>query len=249
MSVLNVDKFQPGLSVDCVILGFHHNELKILLLKLKDLERWALPGGFVEKEEDVDKAAVRILRERTGLKNIFLQQFHLFGNVDRNEEAYADTLLEKGIVDKELYDWLDQRFVTVGYYALVEYSRVEAPTPDYFSESCEWCSLSNLPNLWLDHGRILEKAHETLKRQLNYQPIGLNLLPPRFTMPELQALYETILGKTLDRRNFQRKMMGYGILIRTGERRTGGAHKSPWLYEFDEEKYRQGLADGLNAGW
>ncbi|MCO6475152.1 MAG: NUDIX hydrolase [Phaeodactylibacter sp.] len=249
MPALSVDKFHPGLSVDCVILGFHQNELKALLLKMKKMDKWALPGGFVEKEEDVDKAAVRVLWERTGLKDIFLQQFYLFGDVGREEEGHVEGLVQKGVIDRELAGWLKQRFVTVGYYALVEYSQVEAPQPDYLSESCEWRSLSALPELMLDHGRILEKAHATLKRQLNYQPIGLNLLPRRFTMPELQALYETLLGQKLDRRNFQRKMMGYGILIRTGERRTGGAHKSPWLYEFDEEKYRQSLAGGLNAGW
>ena len=249
MLALNLDKYQPGLSVDCVILGFHQNELKALLLKMKNMDKWSLPGGFVEKDEDVDKAAVRVLQERTGLKNIFLRQFHLFGEVDRGDRGHVDGLLQKGVIGKDLYGWFKQRFVTVGYYALVEYSQVEAPQPDYFSESCEWCAINGLPDLMLDHAGILEKAHEVLKRQLNYQPIGLNLLPKRFTMPELQALYETLLGKALDRRNFQRKMLGYGILIRTGERRTGGAHKSPWLYEFDEEKYRRGLAEGLNAGW
>lgn len=249
MPALSVDKFHPGLSVDCVILGFHQNELKALLLKMKNMDKWALPGGFVEKEEDVDKAAVRVLRERTGLKDIFLQQFYLFGDACRGEEGHVDGLVQKGVIEKELAGWFRQRFVTVGYYALVEYSQVEAPQPDYLSESCEWRPISALPELMLDHARILEKAHGTLKRQLNYQPIGLNLLPRRFTMPELQALYETLLGQKLDRRNFQRKMTGYGILIRTGERRTGGAHKSPWLYEFDEEKYRQGLAGGLSAGW
>lgn len=249
MPVLNVENYHPGLSVDCVILGFHQNELKALLLKVKSMDKWALPGGFVEKDEDVDKAAVRVLRERTGLKDIFLQQFHFFGEADRNDRGHAESLVEKGVIGRELYDWFNQRFVTVGYYALVEYSRVEAPSPDILSESCKWCPLNDLPDLMLDHARILQKAHEALKLQLNYQPIGLNLLPHRFTMPELQALYETLLGQQLDRRNFQRKMLGYGILIRTGERRTGGAHKSPWLYEFDEEKYRKGLAEGLNVGW
>ncbi|MCB0570794.1 MAG: NUDIX hydrolase [Phaeodactylibacter sp.] len=243
------DQLLQGLSVDCVIFGFHQNELKVLLLKLKQLDMWALPGGFVGVTEDVDQAATRVLSERTGLEDIFLQQFFLFGDASRHRAGHGARLAELGAIPAEWADWLDRRFVTLGYYALVEYSRVKAPKPDQTSESCEWCALNALPKLMLDHSEILTKAHDTLKKHLNDQPIGLNLLPAQFTMPELQALYETVLGTTLDRRNFQRKMLGYGILNRTGKRMTGAPHKAPWLYEFDEEKYRLALQAGLNTGW
>jgi 8-oxo-dGTP diphosphatase len=249
MPALNVKKLHPGLSVDCVIFGFHLKELKVLLLKLKNMETWALPGGFVEKEEDVDQAVVRVLKERTGLEDIFLQQFHFFGDVDRNDPGHAARLVEKGVISGELYDWFDQRFVTVGYYALVEYSKVKAPRADHISERCEWRAFDSLPELMLDHAKIVEKAYETLKRHMHHQPIGLNLLPKQFTMPELRALYETVLGWKLDRRNFQRKMLSYDILIRIGKRRTGKAHKAPWLYEFDLEKYQSALLEGLDRGW
>lgn len=249
MKALNTENFLPSLSVDCVIFGFHGRGLKVLLLKLKKLDIWALPGGFIEKEEDADKAAGRVLEERTGLENIFLEQFHFFGDADRNAPGHADRLLEKGVITEDAYDWFKQRFATVGYYALVEYYKVQAPRPDYISESCEWCSLGNLPELMLDHAGIIEKAYETLKRHLSYQPVGLNLLPRQFTMPELRALYETVLGHKLDRRNFQRKMLGYDILVRVGKRQTGKPHKAPWLYEFEEDKYRKALLEGLNTGW
>jgi hypothetical protein len=157
--------------------------------------------------------------------------------------------VEAGIVPAQLQPWFEQRFVSAGYYALVEYSEVTEPQPDYTSESCGWYSLHDLPDLMLDHRVIVEKAHETLKRHLNDQPIGLNLLPPRFTMPELQALYETVLGKQLDRRNFRRKMLGYDILIRTNATRRGAPHKAPRLYEFDRQKYHRALREGLNPGW
>ncbi|MCB0602801.1 MAG: NUDIX hydrolase [Saprospiraceae bacterium] len=239
----------PGLSVDCVIFGFHENELKVLLLKLLHNKDWALPGGFVLADEDLDRAAVRVLKERTGLDQIFLRQFHTFGDLSRNLPGHAEKLVHSQVIHPSLQSWFDQRFITVGYYALVEYSQVEEPRPDFFSESCHWFSIRDLPEVMLDHHDILTKALETLRVQLKYQPIGLNLMPEKFTMPELQALYETLLEKKLDRRNFQRKMLSYDILIRTDEFRQGGAHKAPVLYAFNEEKYQLALQHGLNTIW
>lgn len=247
MSAIDQDHILPGLSVDCVIFGFHANGLKVLLLKLKNMDLWALPGGFVGINEDVDQAAGRILTERTGLDKIYLQQFHFFGNTSRNHKGHAARLVRHGVIPGDLFDWFNQRFVTMGYYALVEYSRVKIPQPDYTSDSCEWYSFLQLPELMLDHKEIIETAHRTLKEHLRSRPVGLNLLPKQFTMPELQSMYETILYKRLDRRNFQRRMLNYDILIRTGKRRKGGSHKAPWLYEFDKKKYNKALTEGLNS--
>ena len=240
---------QPGLSVDCVIFGFHENELKVLMLKLKKMGKWALPGGFVDRDKDVDTEANNVLKRRTGIENIFLHQFHLFGRVDRNRPNHASNLLDNRLIDSKFKSWFEQRFITVGYYALVEYANVQAPKPDPISEKCEWLPITELPELILDHRQIIVKAHETLKKELNHQPIGLNLLPEKFTMPELQALYETVLEKKLDRRNFRRKMLSYDILIQTNERRLGGAHKAPTLYQFDKLKYKQAIDGGLKSGW
>lgn len=240
--------FHPGFSLDCVIFGFHENQLKVLLLKMKGEEQWALPGGFMFKEEDVQEAAHRILHSRTGLSDIFLQQFHLFGDPARsNKQLNRERLAKIGIEAKEGH-WFMQRFITVGYYALLDFSKA-IPRPDALSEACEWWDLQALPPLILDHNAILRKALETLQLQLNHQPIGYKLLPEKFTMPELQKLYETILGRSLDRRNFQRKMLAYGILKRLEERRSGGAHKAPYLYSFEPENYHRALAEGLQGGW
>jgi 8-oxo-dGTP diphosphatase len=240
--------FLPGLSVDSVIFGFHDNQLKVLLAKLKKMDFWTVAGGFVYKDEHVNDAAIRILRERTGLSNIFLQQFYVFGNPKRSEKQFhVKRMKHTGWPVTKNY-WLFERFVTIGYYALVEFSHV-TPTADYMSELCDWYDIDDLPPMIMDHGEILHKALEVLRTQLKYQPVGYNLLPKKFTMPELQKLYETILDKRLDRRNFQRKMLGYGILKRHEKRREGAAHKAPYLYSFHLKKYHKALKEGWGASW
>jgi hypothetical protein len=223
------------LSIDCVIFGFHDNQLKVLILKWKE-GKWCLPGGFIKHHESIDAAAVRVLKERTGLDDIYLKQFYAFGDPGR----------EKG-KPKTSY-WFDKRFISIGYYALVEYSKVN-PKPDIFSEECRWFDVHQLPSLYLDHQTIVSKALESLRLDLNDHPVGINLLPTKFTMPELQKLYETILGETIDRRNFQKYMLSLDILIRLEERKTGGAHKAPYLYKFDKRKYAKALQADLKLGW
>ncbi|MBS1530613.1 MAG: NUDIX hydrolase, partial [Bacteroidetes bacterium] len=209
-----------------------------------DEEAWYLPGGFVLKDEPIEKAATRILKERTSLDEIFLQQFHVFGDPERSRphrDMYKDMLPPSE-------NWFSNRFLTIGYYALVDFMNA-TPTPDQHSILCAWRDLNDMPPLELDHSIILKTALDTLRLQLNYQPIGYNLMPKEFTMPELQKLYETILGKKLDRRNFQRRILGFGILTRSEQPRKGGAHKAPYLYSFDLKNYQNALTEGLKGGW
>ncbi|MCC9137007.1 NUDIX domain-containing protein [Pontibacter silvestris] len=231
--------FLSELTLDCVILGFHEDQLKVLLLRWRGTQEWSLPGGPIRKEESVDQAACRILKERTGLKDIFLQQFQLFGDVERyNRNEIKEKL--KHLVEPE--KWFE-RAVSVGYYALVDYPKV-APTPDAFTEECQWWGIDEIPSLLFDHNHLIKIALESLRIQLSWQPIGYKLLPEQFTLPELQRLYETILGRTLDPRNFQRKMLGLGILYRLETRRKGGAHKAPYLYRFNKQHYKAMLTKG-----
>jgi len=234
---MRFDEYLSGISVDCVIFGFHDNELKVLLLKLKKLEEWMLPGGFIRKNKNLDEEASVVLESRTGLSDIYLKQFYTFGNLDRNDSGHADKLIKNGVIDKEYKSWFDQRYITVGYFALVEYSKVDKPQPDYISEKCEWVSINDLPPLLLDHKEIILKAHQHLSNVLEKEPVSMNLLPEEFTMPELQSMYETILQYKLDRRNFRRRMLNYGILIDTGKSRMGAKNKAPIIYRFDKEKY------------
>ena len=236
------DYYLPHLSVDCVIFGFHENELKVLLLQWKDTNRWCLPGGFIQKTEHIDDAAVRILKSRTGLDHIYLRQFHAFGDPKRGRKKHG-MKPPRGVAKS----WLMDRFITVGYWAIVEFSKV-VPSPDEFSLSCTWYDINDIPELILDHNEIVEKALSSLRQHLNDYPIGKDLLPEKFTMPELQKLYETILDKEVDRRNFQKKILSLEILDKLKERKTGGAHKAPFLYRFNQKKYESAMKQGLKFG-
>lgn len=244
----NLDNYQPGLSIDCVIFGFHDNQLKVLLLKTQYNDKWALPGGFVSVDEDIDQAAVSVLRRRTGLDGIFLRQFSTFGNVNRNDKQFSNDVLNFYSIPLEEGKWYTNRFVTVGYYALVDFFKAVPQTLSK-NEIADWIEHNEVRELILDHNEILEKALQTLRMELNLMPIGYNLLPEKFTIPEIQKLYETILGRKLDRRNFLRKITSIGILIKLDEKKPNGAHKAANFYSFDKEKYDQVLKNGLNQGW
>ncbi len=240
--------YQAGISVDCVILGFHEQQLKILLLKVDTVHKWALPGGFIKKSEPIEEAAYRVLQERTGVKDIFLQQFHVFGAPDRSDASiHQKRYLNFGVkIPKD--NWLIQRFITVGFYALVDFNEVTIQ-PSQQEAQWQWMDIDYLNSLMMDHAAIVQKALETLRTQIAYLPIGKNLLPRKFTMPELQKLYETILNQKLDRRNFQRKLLSFGILNRLTETKKGGAHKAAYLYTFNEKKYQKALKEGLYGSW
>ncbi|MVT07901.1 NUDIX hydrolase [Chitinophaga tropicalis] len=247
--ILNGHKqYLNNLSVDCVIFGFHDQQLKVLLVRITGRKDWVLPGGHVNIKETVDQAAIRVLQQRTGIDNIFLQQFQVFSEPDRSRIDWLYKVLKKyyPVVKKD--NWLLQRFVSVGYYALVEYTKV-TPLLDMMSDASEWWGLDELPPMLMDHRTIVNEALQALQAGLNSKPIGYNLLPRKFTMPELQSLYETILGKKLDRSNFSRKMLAYEILKTNGDTRKGAARKAPFLYSFDLIKYRKALKEGLNTGW
>lgn len=215
---------------------------------MKYTDLWALPGGFIYKQEPADDAANRILKERTGLDQIYLHQFRVFGDPQRSDSSLHTKIMEMEKIQINSENWLLQRFLTIGYFALFEFSHVN-PAADNLSVACEWFDLHKIPPLIMDHGSILSAALDRVRQQLRYQPIGYNLLPPKFTMPELQKLYETFFDKKLDRRNFQRRMLGYGILKRLNQRRRGGAHKAAYLYSFNMRKYEQALQKGLQGGW
>jgi 8-oxo-dGTP diphosphatase len=244
----NPQGFVPGISLDCVIFGFDQGKMKVLLVRMRGLKDWSLPGGFIKHDEHADTAAQRVLKERTGVDKLFLQQFHLFSDPNRTSDKYNQSFIENNIVTPENIAFFSQRFMSLGYYALANHTKVK-PTIDYLSDACEWHFLNNLPDLIHDHREILDMALTKVQQDLQYHPIGQNLLPPKFTMPELQSLYEAILDKEIDRRNFSRRVMSYNILEKLDEHRRGMAHKSPRLYRFSKKAYDTALREGLSNKW
>lgn len=245
-----LDTYLPGNSIDCVIFGYEQQELKILLLQWKHHPVWSLPGGFIRKNEDLNAAAKRVLIERTGLTSVYLNQFHTFGSLERSELhknaqfMRIDLFKKSRMFSNETVAWLTKRFITTGYFALTNIEKTN-PKPDILSAKCEWMSLKDLPPLLLDHNDIVQKALEHLRIRLNYLPIGVSLLPQKFTMQDLQKLYEAILQKPLERSNFQRKLLKLDFLNRHEKQMTGAAHKAPYLYSFDKMKYDQLIKKGI----
>lgn len=234
------------LSIDCVIFGYHDRQLKVLLLKWKNSGKWSLPGGFIQLSETLEEAAARILTERTGLSQLFLQQFQSFGDPSRSKRTADDIAhLESIWKTKVPADhWMLKRTVSVGYYSVTEYSQV-TPKPDALSDECTWHDVDAMPALVFDHNLIAAEALKALRMQIYMQPIGYNLLPKKFTLPEIHDLYETILGKALDRRNFPKKLLSLGIIKKLDEQKSIGAHRSPFLYKFDKRRYDKALKEGI----
>lgn len=218
---------RPSLTVDCVIFGLDESSrLKVLLIQRGHAPfqgHWALPGGFVDMDEPLEEAALRELKEETGLKDVFMEQLYTFGSPQRDPRG---------------------RVVTVVYYALINLTkhRIAAETD---AVDVRWFPIDAFPSLAFDHAQILEMAINRLRGKVRYQPVGFELLPEKFTLTQLQKLYETILGKELNKRNFRTKILKMNILQEVSILR-GVAHRPAQLYAFDAEKYAASVTQGFN---
>ena len=215
----------PAVTTDCVIFGYDPKEgLSVLLVKrgvepFKDY--WAFPGGFMRMDEDAETGAKRELMEETGLETSYMEQFGCFSEVNRDPR---------------------ERVITIAFYALVKKSHVKGGDD---AADAHWFPIDNIPPLAFDHDRILRHAHKTLKEQIHFAPIGFELLPEVFTMPQLQSLYESILEVTFDRRNFSNKMLKLGILNEVGERPKNAGSRIPVKYSFNPDKYSELKSKGF----
>ena len=218
---------RPALTVDCVVFGFDEAELKVLLIQ-RGLEpfkgKWALPGGFVRVDETLKNAARRELEEEAGLKRVFLEQLYTFGAINRDPR---------------------ERVVSVVYFALVKLSAHQTKAATDAADAL-WFPISQTPKLAFDHADILAVALNRLKAKVRYEPIGFELLPAKFTLSQLQHLYEAVLGSALDKRNFRKKVLGYDFLIPLKEQQATGRHRPAQLYRFDAGKYKKLKERGFN---
>ena len=215
---------RPAVTTDCVIFGYDGKELKALLIE-RGIEPfkgcWAFPGGFIDMDEDALAGARRELKEETGLENAFIEQFHTFSEPGRDPRG---------------------RVITIAHYALVKIQEVEGGDD---ASQARWFPIGEVPPLAFDHDRILRMAMSRLKERIHFEPVGFELLPDVFTMPQLQNLYEAILEGHFDRRNFASKMLKLGILEDTGDRPAGASSRIPVSYRFNKEKYNELKAKGF----
>jgi hypothetical protein len=227
-----------GFSVDCVILSFHKKKLHVLLNQFNISKYWQLPGGFMFKDESSDEAAERVLFQRTGLSGIYLKQFYLFSDPKRTVIEQNIEFVEKNAERNDLPDeegkWFLQRFVSLGYYAFVKYDSVRLSEGG--EDMCKWFDVNNLPALYSDHGNIIKTSLETIRSTLPLIPVGYELLPEKFTMSELRRIYEAFLGRPLDRRNFQRKVLSTGAVTQLDETKNASTYNPPILYTFNGNK-------------
>lgn len=235
---MNEPQINPNVSVDCAIFSFDGSELEVLLIErmagettLED-DLLALPGNLIYQNENLDQAANRVLFELTGLENIFLEQVYTFGDPAR-------------ITKQKDQDWLkkirahpEARVITVAYTSLVKKSNLKV-SPSSFARKALWVKVLEVPQLAFDHNDIFTKALDFLKQKIYLQPLGYELLPERFTLAQLQKLYETILDDSFDKRNFRRKILRSSFIIPLDEKQQGVAHKPARLYRFDKSQFHQ----------
>ncbi|MEN9997855.1 MAG: hypothetical protein RI922_845 [Bacteroidota bacterium] len=239
----NKHELNPRISTDCVIFGFDFSQLKVLLIERESVEgldpSMALPGDLIYEEENLDMAANRVLNELTGLKEIYLEQVGAFGDPNRlNKESDKAWL-------KAVRKNPDERVVTIAYYSLVNMNDY-LPQPSSFAKSAYWIPVHEIKELAFDHYEIYQAALKKLKDKIMAQPIGFNLLPEKFTLSQLHKLYEVILGRDLDKRNFRRKMLKLKIVESLDEKQEGVPHKPSQFFKFNEENYSKLIQNGYD---
>ncbi len=238
--------YRPNLTVDCAIFGYDAGELKLLLVKNKLVTKWCLPGGYVRNDERLDQAAARVTTERTTIENLFLKQFKTFGDPGRSESEAVDfdRLFELTGIRLQKKSWLSGETVSVGFYAISDLVNA-IPKADFLSSECTWFTVDQLPELGFDHGEMIREALSTMRLHLYHFPVGKSLLPTKFTLKEIKQFYEVMSGKTLHITNFPNKLLSIGLIQKTDEKRSIGAHRSPTYYTFNEEVYEKALQEGL----
>jgi 8-oxo-dGTP diphosphatase len=216
-----------ALSIDCLIFGFRDGELDILLIKHAEgisKGKWALPGGWIQYNESVDDAANRLLKSLTGVSNIYLEQLRSFGDVNR---------------------YPGKRVITIAYCALVNADHYDL-SPGFTASDVQWFNIHDVPKLPYDHSEILNFGFQHLKHKVRHEPIGFNLLPKKFTLHQIQKLYEAILETELDKPNFRRKLLNMNLLVPCDEKQQDVSHRAANLYRFDKKIYNQLTEKGLS---
>lgn len=212
-------------AVDCIIFGFDGKQLKALLIKRSfepEKGKWSLMGGFVGKNENADEAAARILYNLTGMKNVYMEQLYTFSDVNRDTAG---------------------RVISIAYFALINIADYSVQLQH--QHEAKWFLLNRVPPLIFDHRKMLQKARARLREKVVAHPVGFELLPTKFTLPQLQTLYEAIYDTPLDKRNFTKKILSLGVLNKLDEKEKESSRKGAFYYVFDSSKYRKLQSNGV----
>jgi len=239
------DSYLPHVSINAVVFAYDHPDLKVLVHRIPDQELWILPGGYVKKEEDLDKAAHRNL-ELSGIGEVFLRQVSTFGEARRFQEINAlrqDVSTEYG----KILQWVSQRFVTVVYYGLVKYNETKLADGGISAES-RWMDVKGTDPFAMDHASILSGTRKILATELMNHPVAERLLPLRFTMNELRGLYEAILDRNIDRGTFRRKIMNRDILDKVGKLQDSPGRPAD-VFKFNRNRYYHSLKEEAKFGF
>ncbi len=213
-------------AVDCIIFGFDGERLKVLLIKRgfePEKDKWSVMGGFVQPDESPSEASSRVLKVLTGLENIYMEQTEVFGNIDRDPI---------------------ERTISIGYYAFIEINKYKTQITDLYH--AEWIDIKEIPRLIFDHNHMIDVALKKLRYKAALHPILFELLPEKFTVPQIQALYEQVYGSELDKRNFSRKLFSTGLLVKLQEKDKSSSKKGAFFYKLNQDSYKDNFEKFLN---
>jgi len=231
VSLLDMAKVYTGqekilVAVDCIVFGFDSKEIKLLLFKRKrepHIGEWSLIGSFIKSDKSLEESAQAVLYESTGLKDVFFEELKTFSAVDRDSGG---------------------RVISVAYFSLIRLDELNLDSVENYN--ARWFSLDEIPDLILDHDQMVQCAIEKLKIKIRRKPVGFNLLPEKFTLPQIQILYESIYQREIDSRNFRKKLLSFDILTRTEEKDKSTSKKLAYLYKFNKDKFDEFVAKGYN---
>jgi len=231
VSLLDMAKVYTGqekilVAVDCIVFGFDSKEIKLLLFKRKrepHIGEWSLIGSFIKSDKSLEESAQAVLYESTGLKDVFFEELKTFSAVDRDSGG---------------------RVISVAYFSLIRLDELNLDSVENYN--ARWFSLDEIPDLILDHDQMVQCAIEKLKIKIRRKPVGFNLLPEKFTLPQIQILYESIYQREIDSRNFRKKLLSFDILTRTEEKDKSTSKKGAYLYKFNKDKFDEFVAKGYN---
>lgn len=241
-----LQKCIPQLSINCVIFKFDGENLQVPIVQPIQANIWNIPGGYIYQDEGINDAAKRILYEQTQIDNLLLSQFGTFGSAQRQFSDEIKVFSSLGVPD-DIIQYVSQRFVTIGYYSIVGQQQIDLKTGPFFKE-VKWVKIKNTKSLALDHSKLVSEAIITLRAELQSKPLLASFMPETFTIPELQKLYEAILGRPIDRGNFRQRILKTKILIKVGTAKKTGS-RPPILYKLDIKKYLESLTQDMRLGF